>query len=167
MNDPLETLILRSGEPSDWNRVRSDWKLSYATSAFAEQLTHPTTWRSGRAGHVYWGWQEAIVERLLRRAKLTVACWAEDIRSIVGWAITEEPNVLHYVFVARGPKVDLSLEPYRRLGIARRLITSVGERADVIYTHRSRICQRLPIPSTWTFDPRPACDGLYALKEAA
>lgn len=165
MSGPLDTLILRAGEAADWNRVRTDWQLSYATSVFAEQLSPPSVWTKGKAGPVYWNWQTAIVSRLLKRATLMVACWAEDIRTIVGWSVTEAPNVLHYVFVSRGPRIDSTLEPYRRLGIARRLIAHVAERADVVYTHRSRFCARLPIPSTWTFDPRPACDGLF--KEAA
>lgn len=159
--NPLDTLILRPGERDDWNRVRTDWKLSFATSPLAHELTDADTWRGGKAGPVYWAWQEAVVERLLRRATLTIATWAEDIRSIVGWCVTEAPDVVHYVFVVRGPRVDDShSSPYRKLGIAKRLLGDRIERPQR-YTHRSAACAWLPIPSHWTYDPRPALDGSY------
>lgn len=147
--NPLDTLQLRHAEPSDWNRIRSDWKLSYRDSPWARTLLWATS-------EVYYGWQSRIVDALLvhPECEAWVACWAEDPNTIAGWAVNEGPRVLHYVCVKH---------EFRRLGIAKRLLAHI-EQDNVIYTHRMAafpVERRgpvvpIPYPASWTYDPRPA-----------
>lgn len=146
MSDPFDSLRIRPGEPGDFARVRTDWKLSYARSDFARYLTPRPDWQK-RASQLYWDMQGEIVERLLRDAELWIACWAEDTDTIVGWCVTEPGPIVHYVAV----KPD-----YRMHRVATRLLAPVLEHARVTYTHRTFACRGLPIPPGWTYDPRPA-----------
>lgn len=167
MTDPLATLIVRAGQPGDWNRVRKDWIGSMSSSDLAHLLTRRDQWEQREASDVYYAWQRAVVERLLARAELVVASWAEDIRSIVGWAVFERPRILHYVHVGGRRLPDSDRPAYRRLGIARRLLEPFEGRSDVIYTHRSTTCRHLPIPPSWLYDPRPALDGAWSADRKA
>jgi GNAT superfamily N-acetyltransferase len=150
VSDPFSSLIIRPGEPGDFARVQSDWKLSFATSDFARFCTPRPDWEK-RASELYWSWASEIITRLLRDAELWVASWAEDVSAIVGWCVLEPRAelgpVVHYVNVP---------PPYRNHGVAKRLLAPALEHATVTYTHRTRICRHLPIPPGWKYDPRLA-----------
>lgn len=149
MNDPFDTLIIRPGAPGDIARVRKDWLLSYATSAFA-RMCSPGDRFPKRASELYFAWQKQVMDRLLGGdADLWVATWTEDTTTIVGWTVTS-PCLLHYVYVG---------EDYRHHGVAKRLLAPLLEEPRVTYTHRSTIAKHLPIPPGWTFDKRPAVVG--------
>jgi hypothetical protein len=55
--------------------------------------------------------------------------------------------VVHFVAVGA---------PYRRNGVARRLLAPALERPRVVYTQRTLLAKHLPIPAGWTYDPRRA-----------
>lgn len=149
MNDPFESLRIRRGEAGDLARVRKDWTLSYAKSAFARFLTPRPDWGI-KASQTYWSWQKDVIEKLLARSDLWIAFWEEAPTSIVGWCVLECAKFsmhVHYVDVQ---------PTYRQHGVAKRLLAPALEEPRVIYTHRTLICNHLPIPPNWTFDPRAA-----------
>lgn len=135
MTSPLDTLVIRAANAGEWNRIRSDWKRSHLASAWAGAV--------GR--EAYWPWQSEVVDRLLVDADVRVAVWSEDNYTIAGWSCSELPRTLHYVYV---------LDEYRRAGIAKRLLAHLE--TPLLYTHRTTVVAELPIPTTWTFDPRSA-----------
>lgn len=145
-SNPLDSLVLRPGAPSDHNFVRKMWLRSYADSAFARAMTPREMWSRGQTAPTYWSGHHALVDALLARASLRVATWPEDTWTIVGFAVTE-PDVVHYVYVAND---------YRKQGVARRLLEPFDGCVRVRYSHRSRACAVLPIPSHWTYDPYAA-----------
>jgi hypothetical protein len=152
VRDPFDSLRIRPGEPGDLKRVRKDWRLAMATSDFARFLTPRKDWME-RASQIYWDWQTDIVDRLLERAELEVACWDESPTSIVGWCVMERGAVPVVHFVAVG---NDNHGAYRLKGVAKRLLAPALEQPRVIYTHRTLVCRYLPIPAGWEFDPRRA-----------
>lgn len=151
--DPFESLRIRAGDRGDTRRIEKDWLLSYAKSNFARFLTPNPQWGL-KASQVYWDWQRTIVRALLERCETWVATWAEAPSTIAGWCVMERaagerPPVVHYVNV---------LPSYRHHGVAKRLLAPALDAPRVIYTHRMPLCQHLPIPPGWSFDPRLAIE---------
>lgn len=131
---------LREGLPSDHAFVYATLLRDYRTSDVARTLADDR--RHFFEGH------HSLVEKLLRRARLDVACGIEDPDVIVGWILWEPalPMRLHYIYVR---------EPYRRLGVAQDLLANCVGTAPVIYTHRTRLVAtaiRHKIPDTWAFN---------------
>lgn len=125
-------ILIRPGDSGDTNYVRSSWLRSHADSALARCL--------GRSA--YMTGHHDVIDALLERATLRVACSVTHRATIVGWACVEPADVVHYVFVR---------EEFRRYGVARRLLADVtGER--VTYSHRTDVCKQLPIPEGWHYD---------------
>ncbi len=145
--NPFDSLRIRPGERGDHARVKKDWRLSASRSRLAAFLTPRPDW-GVRASQLYHAWQGAIMDTLLARAELWIACWEEAPSSIVGWAVLEDgAHVVHYVNV---------LPQYRRNGVARRLLAPAYEHREVTYSYHLPNLAKLPIPPGWTYDPRPA-----------
>jgi len=145
--DPFDSLRIRPGEPGDHARVKKDWRLSAAKSRFAQFLTPRPDWGI-KASQLYHTWQGVIMDALLKRAELWIACWAEAPSAVVGWAVLEPGSrVVHYVNV---------LPKYRRHRVAKRLLAPAFEHRDVAFTYHVPLLTKLPIPPGWTYDPRPA-----------
>lgn len=144
---PFDSLRIRPGERSDLARVKKDWRLSAARSRLAAFLTPRPDW-GVKASQLYHAWQGAIMDALLERSELWIACWSEAPSSIVGWAVMEPgARVVHYVNV---------LPQYRRNGVARRLLAPAFEHRDVTFSYHVPALVKLPVPPGWTYDPRPA-----------
>lgn len=132
----------RHDDEQERNHVLKSWLRAGVDSRFADMMGRPKWF----VGH----------ERLLREVVLptsTIRCAVlrEDPSAIAGWAAFGTPNALHFVYVK---------ERWRMLGVARMLL----EGATIArYTHRTRLCDRLPIPGEWEFDFYPALQP----KEAA
>src|SRR5678815_1999534 len=89
MGEPLP-ILLRDVEPGDVNYVRATWLRSGADSDFARVL-----------GAAYWDrhvGHHAVIDALIRRARVVVACSVTHHATIVGWACIE-PGIVHYVHV--------------------------------------------------------------------
>jgi len=128
-------------DPMEVNLVRSSWLRSNASSGLARSL--------GRKA--YYSGHHDLIDRLMHRAEMRVACSVTRHDTIVGWACVE-PAVVHYVFVR---------EEFRCNGVARRLLAELPER--VTYTHRTDVCRALPIPAAWFYNAYAA----FLPKEAA
>lgn len=151
--DDLPILIRKFGDgPFDRNYIRSSWLTSHASSALARTL--------GR--RAYFTGHHALIDDLLERTTVRIACSVTHHATIVGWACVEETAAgvvaVHYVYVG---------EDFRRRGVARRLLDGVGDR--VPYTHRTDVCKVLPIPEGWWFNAyRAFCpEGERRKKEVA
>lgn len=138
MTSPLDSLVSRGARPSDWDRIRSDWKRSYRDSMFGRLLT------TCGSSALYENLMSQVVERALVHCDITCLVWQENDDAIAAWAATEGTSIVHYVYTKKD---------YRRLGLARRL---VGHVVDATYTHSSVRLRDIRLPGGWTFDPRPA-----------
>lgn len=135
--DAESRVALRPMAPADRNFVRKSWLRSYAASAQARI-----------AGRAYWTGHHDLIERLLERASVRVACSSTHAGTIVGFACVGWPSTLHYVYVR---------EEFRRYGVARRLLADLP--AGVTYSHRSDMVSALPVPDGWFFSPYAATEA--------
>jgi GNAT superfamily N-acetyltransferase len=140
-------ILIRPFREDDAGFVLSSWLKSYATSAWAKSVTDQALWDKRRASTLYWNGHHALVSAILRRpgTLISVAAWEEDADVLAGWMCQERRHdavLLHYLYVR---------ERFRRNGIATELAKALPER--VLYTHRSRVVSRLPLPPHWAFDP--------------
>lgn len=97
-------------------------------------------------GVIYHRGQHEVIERLLGRSIVTVACNPEDEAQIFGYLVHEKRGpvvVLHYVYVKA---------PFRRLGLARALLAHVGAEG-CHYTHRTPAFARLARALRAHFNP--------------
>ena len=101
-------IVLRPGNPdTDLNYVRSSWLKTYSTSDFAKSINHDLFFKR----------HTVVVNDLLSRCLVTVACDPEDPSFIFGWIAYElDPACVHYVCVKNR---------YRRdYGVGKRLLTA-------------------------------------------
>lgn len=141
--DTQAPVTIRDGGERDQAFVYSSWLQSYRSSAFARPI--PT--------HTYFDRHHAVLERILARptTRIVVATPEDAPAVILGWAVTEgllrgsardgaagpvlitpttSTPTLHYVYVK---------EQFRKLGIARQLVTRLGRRFAV--THRTAVVE--------------------------
>ncbi len=150
VTDPIR---LRPGAPGDIPFVMRTWLDSYRHSAWARQL-----------GELYYPTHRLIVEAILKRGRLLVACAAADEDTIAGWACTEA-DVIHFVFV----KPDC-----RGAGLARRLLEPVlprgGAASHEIPMRQARGAPRgtflRALPASWIYDPRAMFERYNQKKES-
>lgn len=126
-----EPVLIRPATEADLPLIFSSWIRSYRHG-------NPATLRQGRS---YAESQHRIVERLLARAEVRVACYSGSPSLILGWACIERKNsTIHYCYVKNA---------YRGLGLVRSLLGSLlGQ--PLRYSHRTR---KLRPREGWTYHP--------------
>lgn len=110
-------VTLREATEKDVPFIFSAWLKSFRNNPWVKTAPNP----------VYYKYQHELIERLLSRSSVVVACSEEDSDQILGFMVFEERggcNVVHYVYVK---------QPYRKLQIASQLL-SVPQRID-FYSH--------------------------------
>lgn len=110
------TLALREATSRDRSFVASRWVRSYsAARADVSKATYEQRWND-------------LVDLLLPRCRVTIACSANEPSALWGFAVTEG-DVVHYVYVMR---------EFWRAGVARALITeALGSYPESVRcTHR-------------------------------
>lgn len=119
VSEALQDLVLiRRADADDAPFVFSYWlRDHFEHSAFARGVTKDT----------YMRLHHMVVERVIARSVMYVACDAEDPTVCYGFICVEGPT-LHYLFVKRR---------FRGLGIARRLLSEAGLYAagPKLFTH--------------------------------
>lgn len=109
----------RPAEKPDLAFIFSSWLKSFRESEFAKGI--PTS--------LYYREHHRLIERLLERAQVLVACNPESPSQIYGWICFERSRarVIHYVYVK---------QPFRELGIAKRLLeAALAGEEGFFYTH--------------------------------
>lgn len=103
-----QQVLLRRADADDAGMVFSYWlRDHFEHSAFASGITKST----------YMKLHHLLVERIIARSIVWVACDAEDPTIIYGFICAEGASTLHYLFVKRR---------FRGLGIAHRLLNEAG-----------------------------------------
>lgn len=112
-------LKIRPATASDLPFIYSAWLKSFRR--------HP--WVSPAPNAVYYKYHHDIIDRLLQRGLISVACSDEDEDQILGFVVYENRAnlvILHYYYVK---------QPYRRMGIAGQLLRSLP--SIDFYTHQT------------------------------
>lgn len=118
---------IRDAEPEDSPFYFMAWLRSYREhSDVARKMDE----------RIYFKWQQKVIERLLRRARLLIAYNPDDSDQHYGFICYESSAfipILHYIYVKK---------PFRKLGIAGELLSLMGKQSFV-YTHETDIVDQL------------------------
>lgn len=119
-------IMLRPGVAKDESFISNSWLKSFRGSPINKDIP----------ARVYYYFQHKVLEKLVNRSEVIVACNSDNSDEIFGYICAEvldEVNVIHYIYVK---------EAYRGYGIANQLVDKVmrmfGER-PVCYTHKTSI----------------------------
>ena len=119
MKDQLE-VIVREGVQEDLPLVYNSWLKQYRESPFTV----------GVSNGVYYEQHRKLIDALVSRAELKIACDPSDPTKIYSWACGElyEVPVIHFVYTKK---------QYRDCGLAKLLLASLGctEENHIITTH--------------------------------
>lgn len=139
MTEHAPLFVLRASDPSDVPFIYSSWLKSYRDAPAV----------AGIPNGIYYAGQHALIERLLERSTVVVACSSDDPQQIMGYGVGEilapSTAVLHWLYVKH---------TFRGFGIAKALEgTLVHKAATVFYTHRVKSCDRLMRSRSHVFNP--------------
>ena len=91
----------------DMSFILNSWLKSYRNSEFAKDLANP----------VYFENHSKIIQHLLAKSNVIIACNPEELTQIYGYSVFEQyesVTILHYIYVKF---------PYRKFGIAKNLFS--------------------------------------------
>lgn len=122
---------VRPAKPSDIAFIYATWLNSY----------HYDSWTRSTQKNVFMNNYKLVIDQLLEKAEVLIACTDIDEDVILGYLVYE-PNILHYCFVK---------EAFRAFGIATDLVKHSGE-VNPIITHRTKMILPM-IKDRYVFNP--------------
>jgi GNAT superfamily N-acetyltransferase len=99
-------LAVRKPHAGDVDFLTNSWLESFRDGYFPSSVPN----------RVYYNQHHRILEKLMPRAQILIACNAKDPEQIFGWVCAEQMDqhlVIHYIYVK---------DTFRRFGIAKRLV---------------------------------------------
>lgn len=134
-----ERIRFRRGVPEDVSFIFSSWLKSFRLNGMAENLNPK----------VYYSQHHCLVEGLMIKANVTVACNPEDPSQIYAYVcheVIEGLPVVHYIYVK---------DSFRRLGLAAMLLEEVGISLDkpFFFTHYNKIANRIANRKAMVYNP--------------
>lgn len=133
-------LLVRRASKPDLRFITSSWLKSNRDAPMVQGI--PNT--------VYYHYHHKILEELIPRSLVLVACDPEDTGYIYGWACAEVVDtalVVHYVYV----RYD-----WRRKGVAKAMMDVLMDAESppaVIHTHRTHTARKILRNKTWIYNP--------------
>lgn len=120
----MSDILIRKFKEEDKAFIMSTWLRSYKhNSFFTKKLTNT----------VYYKYHHDIINRILARADILIACDTQSPETIFGYAVFEEPGIVHYAYVKKA---------FRGMGIFSKLIEPL-KGLDIIFTHYTDHCNKL------------------------
>lgn len=122
-------LTIRDAVEGDVPFIFNSWLKSFRTGSFCQFVDNS----------IYFTEQHKLIEKLLKRCKLKIACDANDPATIYGYIIYEQIEGIwcfHYVYTKH---------TFRALGVARELARSVEHDFNTlsVCTHQNRLISRI------------------------
>lgn len=129
---------IRPPDLSDTGLIFNSWLKSYRNSDFAKH----------QCNAVYFGSYKLIVQQLISRSLVYVACDPKDYTHVYGYIVYEElPKnnlLLHYVYVKH---------TYRKMGVAQKLLSHIKQTSNpVLVTHWGQSCKKTD-QTKFIYDP--------------
>jgi hypothetical protein len=130
--------VIRPPDISDTGLIFNSWLKSYRNSDFAKH----------QCNAVYFGSYKLIVEKIISRSMIYVACDPKDYTHVYGYIVFEElPKnnlLLHYVYVKH---------TYRKMQVASKLLEHIKKSSNpVLVTHWSQACKKVD-QTKFIYDP--------------
>ena len=137
---PVLPIQIRKAQKSDIPFITSSWLRSNRDGFMVRSV--PNT--------VYYYKHHKILESLLPRGIVIVACNEEDPDQILGWCCAEVLDtalVIHYIYIK---------QPFRRFGIASRMIALLKQTEQppaIMVTHSNPMVRPLIKERKWVYNP--------------
>lgn len=137
---PTLPIQVRGAAKTDIPFITSSWLRSYRDGYLVRAI--PNT--------VYYYQHHKILEHLLPRSIVLVACNEQDPDQILGWICAEVIDtalVVHYVYTK---------QPFRKFGIAKRLVDLLQETEQppaVMVTHNTQMARPIIKAKKWIYNP--------------
>ena len=130
---------LRTMVEDDLPFLFNSWLKSYRFSHFGEKITNT----------IYLEDHHKVIEAILDKSKVLVACSNDDSSHLYGYIVTGEEEgilVLNFIYVKH---------TFRNMGIGKTLLDAVGHSSDVasVYTHHTRIADKLASKYNFVYHP--------------
>lgn len=121
------------------DHVKSDNDVIYST--WMNSLYYGNDWFREIDNDVFFGKYRKVIETILEKkdTKVTIACLDNDADTVVGYAVAEGLEILHWIYVRPA---------WRKLGIAKSLVQDDTQ----VTTHITKIGRSIK-PKEWVFDP--------------
>lgn len=137
-------MTLRPPDLTDKNFIFNSWLKSYRSSDFAKD----------QCNAVYYDNYKIIVENILKRSKIVVACNPQDYTQVYGYIVYEDlpaDNLLvHFVYTKY---------TYRKFGVAKKLLVSIRRSNNpILISHYVKSLEKIKDKITFIYDP---FKGLY------
>ncbi len=122
-------LVVRDATEADLPLIFSSWLKSFRNSTFVKYTDNT----------IYFEQHHKLIERLLKRSKVRVACSPTNPEDIFGYLVWEKMDgifVLHYGYTKH---------TFRNLGVFAQLMKDTGETFETggLFTHTTIACDRL------------------------
>ena len=130
---------IRLASPDDISFIYSSWLKSYRFGSHVGKQTRSM---------VFFEEYREIIDTILARSSVIVACLEDDPHIILGYVVSE-PGIVHYGFIK---------ESFREMGIFNKLldISQPNKDANIIYTHMTILLHSFinkTSKSHWLYDP--------------
>lgn len=147
----MSTPLIRRAITRDVPHITSTWLRCYRHAPFVQGI--PNT--------VYFYNHHKILEEVLPRSMVLVACNPDNPDDIYGWCcyeMTSNAAIVHFVYVKT---------QHRRQRIAHRLVEMIEGHENpsaYVYTHRTplvkKILREAQLPKSWVYNPYTLFDSL-------
>ena len=130
---------LRTLTEEDKPFIFNSWLKSYRFSHFGEKITNT----------IYFEDHHKIIENILKKAKVVVACNEEDPSQVYGYIVggaEEGIFILHFIYVKH---------TFRNMGIGKTLLDAMGHDKEkaAVYTHHTRMADKVAAKYNFVYHP--------------
>ena len=130
---------LRTATAEDVPFIFNSWLKSYRNSHFCKLVVN----------EIYYNEHHKVIERLIKKSKVIVACNRDDENQLYGYIVADEVEgffALHYIYVKHS---------FRNMGIGEALLNSFEHDPSVasIYSHHTRLCDKLAPKYSMVYHP--------------
>lgn len=124
MNSPQLSITIRDADAGDISFIFSSWLKSFRNGLMSKHVDNT----------IYYQEHHKVIEKILKRSKIKIACSADDIANIVGWVCYEHVDglfVMHYAYVKH---------VFRNLGVFNELKQHTGHdfQSAGLFTHMTK-----------------------------
>jgi len=137
---------IRPAKEDDIPFIFNSWLKSYRNSHFCKLLVN----------EVYFSEHHKVIQNLIKHSTVLIACNPEDENQLYGYLVaSKEQNILclHYIYIKHA---------FRNFKIASSLLQSISHDPSqaAIYTHHTRICDKLAEKYNLLYHPYIAIKGI-------
>lgn len=130
---------IRPAQETDIPFILNSWLKSFRMGTFNVNV----------ANTIYFTEQHKLVEKILKRSTVLIACESNDVANIYGYIVFEKIEgilTIHYMYIKH---------TFRGLGLSKVLLENAGhdKEAGGLYTHNTRVGEKVAIKANLVYHP--------------